>query len=459
MLDKQGLHTLLGLDISSNAPGIIIYTSEKSERLDYACEFIFSHVLKLKYAITSQPGEFENSAYFKINYSSTVMNEIFQVIPGGLLMEKKITELKPEAVFINDTIYFYVNEEIKKDDKTFAFDIFSAVFYFISRLEEWQYFEPDRHQRFEAEESILYKHKFHLKPVADQWILELRSSLEKFYPSLKFPVKHFKTISTIDVDNLYAYKAKGFLRTLGACAKDILKFDLKNLGERIQVLRKKKDDPFDIYNAVSEFCFEERILLIWFFLFKTGTKYDRTVDPRSPSYTNVFAILKNNHALFGLHPSYNSSVQKALLQQEIKDLSLKSKEKIDLSRQHYLRFNIRSTPGLLLENDIIADFSMGFASLAGFRAGTSHPFYYYDFNTEKKTELLFVPFCVMDGVYTVYSGTDPNSAYQSMLDLAKEVKKVNGLFISVFHERTFSDHLYKGFGTLYKNLHLKIKEL
>lgn len=459
MLDKQGLHTLLRLDISLNAPGIIIYTVEKSERLNYACEFIFSHVLKLKYQVTSQLKAFEDSTYFKINYSPTIMNAVFQVIPEGLLMEKKIAESKPKAEFENDTLYFYMNKEIKGHDKVFAFDIFSAVFYFISRLEEWQGFEPDRHQRFEAKESILYKHKFHLKPIVDKWILELQSSLERFYPALKFPEKKFKVISTIDVDNLYAYKSKGLLRTLGACAKDILKVDLNNLRARIQVLRGKRKDPFDIYDAVSEFCFEEKISLIWFFLFKTGTKYDRTVDPRSSSYTDVFAILKNNHALFGLHPSYNSFIRKDLMAQEIKDLAQKSREKINFSRQHYLRFNIRSTPGLLLENGIIADFSMGFASRAGFRAGTSHPFYYYDFNAEKKTELLFVPFCVMDGVYTIYNGIGPDSAYQSMLDLAKEVKKVGGLFISVFHERTFSDRLYKGFGTLYKNLHLKMKEL
>ena len=46
-----------------------------------------------------------------------------------------------------------------------------------------------------------------------------------------------------------------------------------------------------------------------------------------------------------------------------------------------------------------------------------------------------------------------------MLEMAKEVKNVNGLFITVFHERSFSDHLYQGFGTLYKNLYSSIKEL
>ena len=96
---------------------------------------------------------------------------------------------------------------------------------------------------------------------------------------------------------------------------------------------------------------------------------------------------------------------------------------------------------------------MGFASQIVFRAGTSQPFYYYDFNIEKKSELLFVPFCAMDGAYFIYNEVTPNEALQSLLNIANEVKKVNGLFISVFHERTFYNEIYEGFGNVYKTLH------
>ncbi len=97
---------------------------------------------------------------------------------------------------------------------------------------------------------------------------------------------------------------------------------------------------------------------------------------------------------------------------------------------------------------------MGFASQIGFRAGTSQPFYYYDFSVEKKSELLFVPFCAMDGAYFVYNKITQSEALDSLMKMAKEVKKVNGLFISVFHERTFYSELYNGFGDVYKTLHL-----
>jgi hypothetical protein len=63
----------------------------------------------------------------------------------------------------------------------------------------------------------------------------------------------------------------------------------------------------------------------------------------------------------------------------------------------------------------------------------------------------------MDGAFTVYQKQTPEQAYQELYRLAAEVKKVEGIFVTVFHERTFSDHLYMGFGSLYKKLMSELK--
>lgn len=448
MLNTQTFHALLELEMPQDRQTALIYAKQNSPRLEYACRFIFNHVLKLNYKVTNDTLEFASSKEIRINYSDTNIDGAFQILPQGLIFERGVDGKKPESYFEEGMIYFN-----RTASGNFPYDLFSSVFYFISRYEEWQPFAPDKHQRFEVTSSILFEGKFHLKPVVDIWIQELKNALEKFYPEIKLPGGKFKVISTIDVDNLYAYKSKSFLRTAGASVKDLLKSDLKNLSERIKVLAGRKKDPFDIYEEVSDFCFGNKIPLIYFFLFRTGNAHDRTVDPRSPSFKKVFKTLKENHALLGLHPSYNSSVHKELLTQEIKAFTERSDETITLSRQHYLRFNIRTTPGLLIENGIRMDFTMGYASAPGFRAGTSHPFYYYDFNKEESRDLLFVPFCVMDGAYTVYENALPDKALEEMISLAKEIKKVNGIFISVFHERTFSEHLFKGFGVMYKKFH------
>ncbi len=453
-MDKKSLHTLLGLDVNAASPDFIIYSEEVSPRLNYVAEFIFKHVLKVKVVICNSISEFGASAFFKINYSEQAITGSFQILPAGFLGEKGIDESKPFYTLKNELIYFFETKEKANLD----YDIFSAVFYFISRHEEWQSFETDSHGRFEAKASILFKNNLHLKPVVDIWIMELKNELQKFYSNIQFPQTKFKAISTIDVDNLYAYKAKGFLRTSGAVLKDVLKFDLANLKYRISVLQNKKKDPFDIYTEVSEFCATKNIPLFVFFLFRTGNKYDRTVDPRSAAFAEVTERLKKRGAIIGLHPSYYASQEKGLLQDEIQTFSKTSSLPIKLSRQHYLRFNIKTTPGLLIQNGIIADFTMGFASLPGFRAGTSFPFYYFNFNKNKQEELLMVPFCTMDGAYFVYDNTDPEKMLSSLKDLAAEVKKVNGLFVSVFHERTFSNHLYPGYDRIYNNFYQTIND-
>lgn len=437
---------------------VIVYSSIITKRLEYTCEFVFNTVLQVNFQLTNDLKIFEESLLCKINYSLIHLPGIVQIVPQSLLFEKEIFDKKPSPFFKDSMIYFYKTlDQLNKE--TFHFDIFSAVFYFISRYEEWQPYQADKHGRFEAAQSLLYKNNFHLKPVTDIWIRELADFLEKQYNKAIFPEKKFQVVSTIDVDNLFAYTHKGLLRTAGASLKDLLKGDIKNLKNRLAVISGRHKDPFDIYETISGFCADLGIPLIWFFLMRTGTAYDRSVDPVSKAFKNVFDLLKKRKATIGLHPSYDAAFESGRLENEKSLIDKKLGAPVKFSRQHFLRFNIKTTPALLLANGIHTDFSMGFASTPGFRAGASHPFFYFDFVTNQKQELLFVPFCTMDGAYFVYDKITPEAAFESMIGLAAEVQKTGGFFISVFHERTFSNHLYPGFGSLYKNLHQKLKEV
>jgi hypothetical protein len=217
-MTREGLHTLLNLGVETNVSHILIFSETKSERLNYACEFIFNTVLKVNYSVTQSISEFETSTHFKINYSEKSFDTAFHIQPHTLLIEPTLTEQKPQPFFNNENIYFF-----ETSSSNFHFDIIAATFFLVSRLEEWQTFEADAHQRFEAKNSILFQNKFHLKPVVEIWIEEFKIALQHFYPAIIFPEKKFKAISTIDVDNLYAFKHKGFVRTTGAIVKDIIK--------------------------------------------------------------------------------------------------------------------------------------------------------------------------------------------------------------------------------------------
>ena len=198
---------------------IFIFSERNTKRLNFTLGFVFNRVLGINFSIMNDIEEFKAINGFKINYSQQLINQSLQIIPNGLLDESEITQIKPLPFYKNNLIYFY---EDKKGE--LGFELFSAVFYFISRYEEWQNFEPDQHFRFEASSSILFKYNFHLKPVVDYWILELKNKLKHLYPTIQMPDKKFEIISTIDVDNLYAFKNKNIFRIIGASIKDIFKY-------------------------------------------------------------------------------------------------------------------------------------------------------------------------------------------------------------------------------------------
>lgn len=409
--------------------------------------------MNCKCSVTDNKQLFKNSSAYKISYSTHSEKEIINISPYDLLFKTGVDEnYRPKGTLKNGMFYLHTSDA----SCDLGYDIFASVFYFISRYEEWQPYQKDKHERFELDQSMLFKDHMHLKPVIELWIEEFKKALIKFYPELRFPNKRFQYISTIDVDNLYAYKYKGSYRVVGASGRDMISFKISNLLRRFKVLQGKANDPFDIYEDVSTLTKQKNVPLFYFFLQRTGTEYDRTVDPNSQAFKDVFEKLNKIGIEYGLHPSYDAYKNDSLLKDELEIMNSSSGKQTRISRQHYLRFNIKTTPTQLIAQGIKADFSMGFASGAGYRAGTFTPFYYYDLQNERPTELVMVPFAVMDGVYFIYSQTEAHEAKKQILQLAEEARTLNGIFISVFHERTFDEALYPGFGELYRFLLSKL---
>ncbi|MGZ3885740.1 MAG: polysaccharide deacetylase family protein, partial [Bacteroidia bacterium] len=267
----------------------------------------------------------------------------------------------------------------------------------------------------------------------------------------------FRYLSTIDVDNVYAYKAKPFSRSLGASAKDFLNLNFQSIGDRIKTLYFFKKDPFDAYDLQIELSEKYKIPLMYFFLCRTDTEHDRTIDPKHPAFAKLLKEITKKNVAVGAHPSYFSSSDTALFGHETRLLKDLSGQNVPFSRQHYLRFDVGSTPQHLIDAGIKYDFTMGYASDIGFRAGTSLPFYYFDFEKNKPLPLLAVPFEVMDGAFYTYNAVLPKQAEKETMAIVEEVQKVNGLFITVFHDRTFGTNFFPGWKPMYLRLQERLR--
>ncbi|MDZ7847135.1 MAG: hypothetical protein U5L96_10390 [Owenweeksia sp.] len=109
------------------------------------------------------------------------------------------------------------------------------------------------------------------------------------------------------------------------------------------------------------------------------------------------------------------------------------------SRQHFLKLSFPETYRNLIDLEITDDYTMGFASETGYRAGICTPFRFYDLELETETALTVHPFPVMDGTYIYYRQTPAKDAYNEIAYYIETSRKYGGEFIPVWHNRIFSE--------------------
>ena len=178
---------------------------------------------------------------------------------------------------------------------------------------------------------------------------------------------------------------------------------------------------------------------IYFFLLADYGYNDKNISHTSKKFQSLVKSM-SDYAKVGIHPSWASNAQPSKLLTEIKRLEHIVKREVIRSRQHFLRIDLPTTYRRLIDVGVTEDFSMGYASEVGFRAGTSLPFYFYDLDMEVETKLRVRPFAVMDGTLNEYMSLPVDDAQYLIKDLMDRVKEVDGIFMSLWHNETVSDN-------------------
>lgn len=114
-------------------------------------------------------------------------------------------------------------------------------------------------------------------------------------------------------------------------------------------------------------------------------------------------------------------------------------------------FDVLKTVSVLEDCKIKYDTSLGFAEKIGFRRGTCFPFYLYNFEKNKISQVIEIPLIVMDSSLsnTKYMGLSQEKAIEHIFDLINEVKKFNGVFTILWHNTFFSNYKYTGWKNVY----------
>lgn len=411
---------------------VIIYSPHISPRINYVLKQVFERFLRVPYSITDlAPVSTEN--YFVIRYAPDKGPCDLQVYPSGLLEETGISLDKP-AISGNgrDTKIF------PNASEHFGCDIFSAIFWMLSRYEEYQPFTPDQHQRFPAKAALAYQHQFILYPVVDHWVHELGKLIRQKIPGM-VPEAKFTLINTIDVDNAFAYRGKGLVRQTGALFKHLFKGQWSTLRQRIAVLNGKRADPYDNYAYIREVAGKYGTKTIFFHLAGDLAPHDRNIDLGNSAYRQLIEQLKA-WSIQGLHPSYRSNTDPELVAAEKQKLETVTGNAVTFSRQHFLRLRFPQTYRNLIQSGIEQDFSMGFADHIGFRAGTGRAFTFYDLEAEQETDLLVQPLCVMEGTLKDYMHLTAEEAIKQIGMITDVLKNLDSTYVAVWHNETLGDH-------------------
>lgn len=425
---------------------LLFYSDTITPRLRYIVDFFSGEIFNDPIQLTSDPESFKSFQGPKLNYSGKDFSETeFFIKSTSLLFEK---DIRPTAIDCFELNFHKAFFGTKGD---FPFDIFAASFYLLSRYEEYLPYAKDEYGRFSHKESIAFKEGFLHLPIVNIWAEDLKKALQRKFPALVFKPGQFKCLLTYDIDIAYAFKHKGLFLTTAGMLRSLLKGEWDDFIQRWQVINSKAKDPYDCYEWLDALHLYCRVKPYYFFLVaKRSGKYDKNTPTNVPAFRQLIEYYANTYKV-GIHPSWQSGDDPALLKEEIEWMEVVTDKPVTNSRQHYIRFSLPDTYRKLLEVGIKKDFSMGYGSINGFRASVCSSFHWYDLEKEAVTDLKLFPFCYMDANSFFELKQNPQQAYNELMHYYNTVRKYNGIFIPIWHNNILgNDPLCKGWREMFE---------
>lgn len=410
---------------------ILILSPNITPRHTYIINFL-KEQLGVEITIISDIKRCKDKDGIVINYSSIPLPDSLQIIPMGLLDELNITDQTISVEWQNNVPWFFRTQ--KSGDM--PYDIFSAMFFMLTRYEELLTDEKDVHQRFQAKSSLAYKEKFITRPVVELWIEALKRIIGKNH-EITFASKKYKFLPTVDIDSVYAYKHKSILLQGGAMARHIIRKEWKQAFDQIKVHLGILTDPFDTFVMLQKSFAKKNVEPHLFLQVGDRDIYDKNIDYNNLATRKIVKKMQN-YAKVGLHTSYHGAFSQTIIKEESLRLQEITTRPTNANRFHYLRMQLPDSYISLVNNNINEDYTMGFADHVGYRAGISTPYTWFDARTNRETTLRVIPFVAMDGTMRKYMQCTPFEAITLLKPIIAEVKQLNGQFCFLWHNSSFT---------------------
>jgi peptidoglycan/xylan/chitin deacetylase (PgdA/CDA1 family) len=428
---------------------LLIYTTQSTPRLKYILKLIFENILVSEYKLTCDLEEFKKHAGCRINYSkSAIEADDIHIIPVNLLFESNIHQQDVRVTDWQNIKIFFQNES---SGASLPFDPFAASFYLVSRYEEYLPHIRDKHNRYKPEESLAFQNGFLKRPIINIWMQLLQNIITQKYPDFQVLNKDYCFVLTFDIDIAYAHKYKGTLRSFLSFVKLMVNFKFREIIKQARTMLGMVKDPYDNYDYMIEIQQKYKVPMAFFFLLGDFNEFDKNLSHLNTRFQSLINKI-NDYADVGIHASYASNKKPELLHKEIERLKNIIHKDVTKNRQHFLILNLPYTYRVLSEAGLTDDYTMGYASEPGFRAGICTPFLFYNLNLEYETNITVHPIAFMEGTFAEYKKMKTFEAQAIINDLIDEVKKVNGVFLCLWHNHSLSEEgSWKGWRKVFED--------
>lgn len=402
---------------------VLVLVDDISARIQYTFDFIFK-MRGVEYTLVESIDTFNDFQGAKLNYSKQKCSDGISFTPSGLLNETGIWNGNLDKVKIEsvDCLSFNGNK-----------DLVASVFYVLTRMEEYNCYSYDDHDRFPFSHSILKKYEWVEQAVCDRWASYIIVDLLK----VEVVKSKVEIIPTFDIDNTYAFKLKSGKRRALSKLKDVVKLDAKRITKRKSVENGEKD-PYDTFDKIIEVGKQFSGVKVFWLIASEGSK-DRNVPIENIQHRKLIKRVAQSVEV-NIHPSYGSFLNASQVMSERDGLESITGSSIVRSRQHFLRFQLPKSYRDLIDAGIRNDYSMGFAENVGFRSGTARAHNWFDLERNEVTELTLHPFTYMDGTLLEYMSLTPEESKRRIQKLYAEIQNFGGDFIFLWHNETIGEY-------------------
>lgn len=411
---------------------VTFYTEKYTPRLKYVVQHIFKRILYSGVNIIKDIEDIKQADGPIICYSrNEIIKGAFNVRPHGLLFQSDIRDLDITVTEWEEMPIFFQTDNKQYD---LPFDIFSAIFYLISRYEEYNG-ETDDIGRFRKENSLAYKNNFLTRPVVDEWVYKFESLFAEKTGYTPAPKQYFRMHSSVVIDNLYKYRHRSIFKNIAQLTGKLFSGQFRSFKHQLRVLLYLDKDPYDIMDFIIRFHNDVKLNPSFFVLMHKGGKDSKCWYS---IYRPLRKLLRRSY-ITGLHPSFHSNSDRKKVRKELKKLEKYiTKQRVSTCMFHRLRFALPKSYETLLKIGIVDDYSMGYIDAVGFRASTCTPFRFYDMKHECKTRLMVHPLLFTDESLKE-SDIHHNSFEDIMVPVINSIKKVNGQFCCCISNRVLSN--------------------